>query len=83
MVDYLFIALYVLTTAYSAVFVNVKFHEASANLITFSTFLFCWIVFLLLNRRRLGALVNVMRESASNVFLINLTTLLSWLGMFW
>ncbi|MDO3617204.1 hypothetical protein Q3O97_15235 [Ralstonia pseudosolanacearum] len=83
MVDYLFIALYVLATAYSAVFVNVKFHDASANLIMFSTFLVCWGVFLALNRRRLGVLLSVVRASPGNVFAINLSTLLSWLGMFW
>ncbi|MBP2314309.1 drug/metabolite transporter (DMT)-like permease [Azospirillum soli] len=69
-------------TAYSAVFVNIKFTEVSAILITFSTFFVCWFVFLTANRARLGALVALWRSEKRSYLMVNIATLLSWMGMF-
>lgn len=83
MAGFAFITVYVLATAYSAVFLNVRLHNAPAHLIAFSTFAISWLFFLALNRGRVRDLVPVWSESKTELLVINLSTTLSWLGMFW
>ncbi|MEQ8966354.1 MAG: hypothetical protein RID91_11055 [Azospirillaceae bacterium] len=79
---YGYVAVFIFVTAFSAVFVNIRFTEASSILITFSTFIFCWALFLGLDRHRLGHLVRLARQEKAGYFAINIATLLSWVGMF-
>lgn len=80
--SYGYILIYILVTAYSAVFVNIKFTEVSAILITFSTFFVCWFVFLAANRARLVTLATLWRSEKRSYLMVNVATLLSWMGMF-
>lgn len=79
---YVPIALYLPSTAGAAVFVKVQFETVSPFLLTFSTFIFCWILFVAINRRNLGRLMEVWRAERATVLKLNLYTLLSWVGIF-
>lgn len=81
--NYIFILIYILFTAYSTVFINVDLADISVNLITFSIFFTCWVFFMLLNRKRVAAIFQIAKQEPKAFLIINMTTLLCWLGMFW
>lgn len=83
MADFAFVAIYVLATAYSAVFLNVRLTSAPAHLVAFVTFSFSWLFFLALNRGKVARLATVWAQSRRQLLIINVSTAFSWLGMFW
>ena len=79
---YLPIGLYVPATAGAAVYAKVGFEGVTPFLITFATFVLCWALFLLINARRLVRLARLVRTDVRPIMLINIYTLLSWVGIF-
>ena len=76
------IVLYVPSTAGAAVYVKMEFERASPVTITFSTFVICWIFFLAINFRRIPFLTRLAVANLSMVLLLDVYTLLSWVGIF-
>ncbi len=83
MADFAFVVVYVLATAYSAVFLNIQLNSAPAHLVAFVTFSISWLFFLALNRGKVSRLATVWSESKRELLVINVSTAFSWLGMFW
>jgi drug/metabolite transporter (DMT)-like permease len=79
---YLPILLYLPSTSFAAVYLKLSFEHVSPYMVTFSTFILCWILFLIQNRARLGELTRTMGREPAAFFKINLYTFLSWIGAF-
>jgi drug/metabolite transporter (DMT)-like permease len=83
MTDFAFVIVYVLATAYSAVFLNVRLSDAPAHLVAFATFSISWLFFLAVNRGQVARLAAVWGTAKKELLVINISTAFSWLGMFW
>jgi drug/metabolite transporter (DMT)-like permease len=79
---YLPIAVYLPSTALAAVYIKVSFGDVTPFLVTFCTFAFCWLLFLVQNHARLPAVMRHVVAEPWTFLKINVLTLLSWLGAF-
>ncbi len=79
---YLPIAVYLPSTAFAAVYIKVSFGDVTPFLVTFCTFAFCWLLFLVQNRARLPDVTRCVMAEPWTFLKINVFTLLSWLGAF-